>query len=46
MSLIGRITALINAIASDIKNKQNKISFGTSQPSGGNDVDIYLQYND
>lgn len=48
MTLIGRITALINAIALDVKNllanKQDKITSGTANPTGGSDGDIYLQY--
>ena len=48
MTLIARITALINAIALDVKNlianKQDKITHGTAEPSGGNDGDIYLQH--
>ena len=48
MTLIARITALINAIGVDIKNlfqnKQDKITHGTATPTGGNDGDIYLQH--
>ena len=48
MTLIARITALINVVASDIKNlfqnKQDKIKHGTATPIGGNDGDIYLQH--
>ena len=48
MTLISRITALINVVASDIKNlfqnKQDKIKHGTSTPTGGKDGDIYLQH--
>ncbi len=48
MTLIARITALINAIGVDIKNlfqnKQDKITHGTETPTGGNDGDIYLQH--
>ena len=44
MTLIARITALINVVASDIKNKQDKIKHGTATPTGGNDGDIYLQH--
>ena len=48
MTLIDRITALINAIGADIKNlfqnKQDKIKHGTATPTGGNDGDIYLQH--
>lgn len=48
MTLIARITALINAIGVDIKNlfknKQDKITHGTATPKGGNDGDIYLQH--
>ena len=48
MSLISRILAFINAVGADIKslnaNKQNKITSGTAEPTGGNDGDIYLQY--
>ena len=48
MTLIARITALINSIALDVKNlianKQDKIKHGTATPTGGNDGDIYLQH--
>ena len=48
MTLIARITALINAIGVDTKNlfqnKQDKITHGTETPTGGNDGDIYLQH--
>lgn len=48
MTLIARITVLINAIALDVKNlianKQDKITHGTATPTGGNDGDIYLQH--
>lgn len=48
MTLIARITALINAIGVDIKNlfqnKQDKITHGTATPTGGKDGDIYLQH--
>ena len=48
MTLIARITALINAIGVDIKNlfqnKQDKITHGTATPTDGNDGDIYLQH--
>ena len=48
MTLIARITTLINAIGVDIKNlfqnKQDKITHGTATPTGGNDGDIYLQH--
>ena len=48
MTLIARITALINAIGVDIKNlfqnKQDKITHGTATHTGGNDGDIYLQH--
>ena len=48
MTHIARITALINVVASDIKNlfqnKQDKITHGTATPKCGNDGDIYLQH--
>ena len=48
MSLIARVLAFINAVGADIKhlntNKQNKITSGTAEPTGGNDGDIYIKY--
>lgn len=40
----GGVYTLTNALNIELTNKQNKIISGTAEPTGGNDGDVYFQY--
>lgn len=40
----GGVYTSTNALNTALTNKQNKITSGTAEPTGGNDGDVYFQY--